>query len=66
MNLELATTEDMLAELKRRQMHFVFIGEQNTNGPRGEVRGSNFQSEWHGITERKSRRNYLRDSRGTR
>ena len=37
MDLELATTEDILMELKRRQKHFVFIGEQNTNSQHGEV-----------------------------
>ena len=37
MDLELATTEDMLAEFRRRQMHFVFICEQNANGPQGEI-----------------------------
>ncbi|MDA1053728.1 MAG: hypothetical protein O3C40_25040 [Planctomycetota bacterium] len=37
MDLELATTEDMLTELKRRQTHFVFIGCQNPNVPESEV-----------------------------
>jgi hypothetical protein len=37
MDLELATTEDMLMELRRRQAHFVFIGQQNTNARQGEI-----------------------------
>ncbi len=37
MDLELATSEDMLMELERRHMHFVFIGAQNTNSRQGEV-----------------------------
>jgi hypothetical protein len=34
MDLELATTEDILDELRRRQMRFVFAGVENTNDTR--------------------------------
>ena len=37
MDLELATTEDMLMELRRRQVHFVYVGSQNTNAAQGEI-----------------------------
>ena len=31
MDLELATTDDIINELRKRKMRFVFIGEINTN-----------------------------------
>ncbi len=31
MDLELATTDDIINELRKRRMRFVFIGETNTN-----------------------------------
>jgi len=34
MDLELATTEDILSELHRRQMRFVFAGVENSNDVR--------------------------------
>ena len=35
MDLELATTDDILNELRQRGMRFVFIGEMNSNSDTG-------------------------------
>ena len=34
MELELATTDDIIAELRKRRMRFVFAGVENTNDAR--------------------------------